>query len=61
LGNALLKIFKEINILSIMQQEIRTHKYWMTIKEYKKWSKNVPKIKVLNNDKILIRRHIIFE
>ncbi len=44
-----------------MQEQIRTHTYWMTIKEYKKWSKNVPKNKVLNDDKTLIRRHIIFE
>jgi hypothetical protein len=43
-----------------METQIRTHTYWMTYKEYKKWSKT-PKSTVLNNDKIRTRIHIIFE
>lgn len=61
LGNALLKIFKDKNILNVMKMTIRTHTYWMTVKQYKKWSKNIQKNKVLNNDKTLTRTHIIFE
>ena len=43
-----------------METQIRTHTYWMTYKEYKKWSKT-PKLFVLNNDKIRTRIHIFFE
>jgi hypothetical protein len=40
-----------------MNTPIRTHTYWMNIKEYKKWSK----INFLNkNDNVVTRTHIIF-
>ena len=42
-----------------MNTPIRTHKYWMNIKEYKKWSKT----NFLNknkNDNVVTRTHIIF-
>ena len=40
---------------------IRTHKLWMTMKEYKKWSKIEKKIFLINNDKTINRTHIYFE
>lgn len=42
-------------------ESVRTHILWMTFKEYKKWSKNKPINKVLNNNKTLTRTHIYFE
>ena len=43
---------------------IRTHTYWMTIKEYKKMCKNKPKNKPrnikVNTDNTIIRTHIHF-
>ena len=44
-----------------MEHHIRTHTYWMTIKEYKKWSNKLPKKINFNNDNILTRTHIYFE
>jgi len=49
-------------------QIIRTHTYWMTTKEYKKWSKNRPdNIQVdvkskskSNNNNVVTRTHIHF-
>ena len=40
---------------------IRTHTLWMTLKEYKKWSKTKQENIVLNNDKTITRTHIYFE
>jgi hypothetical protein len=42
-----------------MNTPIRTHTYWMNIKEYKKWSKT----NFLNknkDDNVVTRTHIIF-
>ena len=41
-------------------EQVRTHTYWMTYKEYKKWSKHNPPMIKLNNDNIVTRTHIIF-
>jgi hypothetical protein len=43
-----------------MKQHIRTHTYWMTLKEYKKFSKNKPSPIKINNDNTITRTHIIF-
>jgi len=42
-------------------EQVRTHTYWMTMKEYKKWSKNAPRVIRFNNDKTKTRTHIYFE
>ena len=39
---------------------IRTHTYWMTVKEYKKMSKKKPINIKLNTDNTIIRTHINF-
>ena len=39
---------------------IRTHTYWMNVKEYKKLSKNKPRNIKLNTDNTIIRTHIHF-
>ena len=39
---------------------IRTHTYWMTVKEYKKMSKNKSRNIKLNTDSTIIRTHINF-
>ena len=39
---------------------IRTHTYWMTYKEYKKWSAKRDKEYRLNTDNTVTRTHIIF-
>ena len=39
---------------------VRTHTYWMTFKEYKKWSTKRDNEYKLNNDNTLTRTHIIF-
>ena len=39
---------------------VRTHTYWMTVKEYKKWSKNKPANIKFNKDNTVTRTHIIF-
>jgi hypothetical protein len=47
-------------LLYMVMEQVRTHTYWMTFKEYKKWSKhNHTEIK-LNNDNTVTRTHIIF-
>jgi hypothetical protein len=38
---------------------VRTHTYWMTIKEYKKWSKKQEEYKKYS-DGIVTRTHIYF-
>jgi hypothetical protein len=38
---------------------VRTHTYWMTIKEYKKWSKKKEEYKKYSNGTIT-RTHIYF-
>lgn len=46
---------------SIQSYQVRTHTYWMTIKEYVKWSKSTPTEVPFNNDtnvKIIRRTHI---
>ncbi len=40
--------------------QVRTHTYWMTVKEYKKWSKNKPSPIPFNNDTTITRTHIHF-
>jgi len=43
--------------------QVRTHTYWMTVKEYVKWSKTTPVEVPFNNNtnmKIIRRTHIIF-
>jgi len=42
-------------------EHLRTHTLWLTMKEYKKWSKNKYSNIVLNNDKTKTRTHIYFE
>lgn len=42
-------------------EAVRTHKLWMTIKKYKKWSNNKSENIILNNDKTKTRTHIYFE
>jgi len=42
-------------------EQVRTHTLWMTMKEYKKWSKNNKNKIVFNNDKTKTRTHIYFE
>jgi hypothetical protein len=39
---------------------VRTHTYWMTYNEYKKWSVKRDKQYKLNIDNTLTRTHIIF-
>jgi hypothetical protein len=40
---------------------VRTHTLWMTLKEYKKWSKTKQENIVFNNDKTITRTHIYFQ
>lgn len=44
--------------------QVRTHTYWMTVKEYVKWSKTTPVEVPFNNSnsnvKISTRTHIYF-
>ena len=42
-------------------EQVRTYTLWMTMKEYKKWSKTKQKKIVFNNDKTITRTHIYFE
>ena len=40
--------------------QVRTHAYWMTVKEYKKWSKSKPAEIKPDNDGTVTRTHIHF-
>ena len=40
--------------------QVRTHTYWMTVKEYKKWSKSKPAEIKPDNDGTVTRTHIHF-
>lgn len=40
-------------------EPIRTHTYWLSVKEYRKMSKSKNEIK-MNNDNIATRTHIFF-
>lgn len=44
----------------MMKPVIRTHTYWMTVKEYKKMCKNKPRNIKVNTDNTIIRTHIHF-
>ena len=57
-----LKIFLYIHITMNTKQniQVRTHTYWMTVKEYKKWSKSKPAEIKPNNDGTVTRTHIHF-
>jgi len=41
-------------------ESVRTHTLWMTVKQYKKWSKNKQE-NIIFNDKTITRTHIYFE
>jgi len=47
-------------LLYMVMERVRTHTYWMTVREYKKWSKHKPTIIKFNNDNTVNRTHIIF-
>ncbi len=57
-----IKIFLYIYITMNMKQniQVRTHAYWMTVKEYKTWSKSKPTEIKPNNDGTVTRTHIHF-
>ncbi len=40
--------------------QVRTHTYWMTYTEYKKWVKTKPNDIKFNNDSTVTRTHIHF-
>lgn len=41
-------------------KQVRTHTYWMTYKEYKKWVKSKPDIININSESTITRIHIHF-
>jgi hypothetical protein len=47
-------------ILYMVMEQVRTHTYWMTFREYKKWSKHKPTTIRINTDNTVTRTHIIF-
>ena len=56
-----IKILPYVMLYIMMPNNIRTHTYWMSVKEYKKHSKHRENEIKLTGDKIITRTHIYFK
>ena len=56
-----IKIIPYVMLYIMMPNNIRTHTYWMSVKEYKKHSKHRENEIKLTGDKTITRTHIYFK